>query len=131
MTARLRTLIVAASWPVLVALALWARARSPIDPSGSGRGQNWAGDLEQVAVVGAVEVIVLLAILRPWSYRRSWGRAFGAAVLYGLYGLLSFVAGMHSGSIVGMHELWLLAIAATMVVSALVSLLAPEPDAAA
>jgi hypothetical protein len=131
MSLRFRFALIIAPWPILMGLAFRARMADAFDPSASAFGTNWPGDVAHVALFGAVEVAVLIAIMRPWSYRRSWGRAALAAILFAAYGLFTLLVGMHAGSILGIHALWLLALGVSMAITAFVSVLAPEGKAAA
>jgi hypothetical protein len=93
---------------VLAAMALLALHRDPyvVDPGRRGYGQNWPGDLSNAMWLGAFEVLGLLVVLRPWSYRRSWGRALVALALFVPWTLVAAMLGMHAGSINGAHLLW-------------------------
>ena len=50
---------------------------------------------------------MLLAILRPWSYDRSWGRALVAWILLAPWNALSMIMSMHQGGIIVLHWMWL------------------------
>lgn len=82
----------------------------PPDPSREGTaayGHNHAGALVDGLLWSASEVVILYAILRPWSYRRSWGRAAGALALLLPWTAMSMVLTMHAGGVVVLHFLWL------------------------
>lgn len=70
-------------------------------------GHNGEGALVRGLVLVAIELVVLLAILRPWSYHRSWGRALAAAIALAPWTLLSTVLTMHAGGVISLHALWL------------------------
>jgi hypothetical protein len=57
-----------------------------------------------------VECAVVAAILRPKSYKRSWGRALVAAVLLSILHWFFFLP-LHQPAAVGLHAMWLLAMA--------------------
>jgi hypothetical protein len=74
---------------------------------GDSYGYNLPGELGRTVVVMVAELLVLIAVLRPWSYRHSWGRALLALLLLTPWALLNFVATMHSGRIAAVHVFWL------------------------
>jgi hypothetical protein len=69
----------------------------------------------------AGEVAVLYLVLRPWSYRRSWGRALLALVLCAPPLLLALLVLIHSGGIMAWHAMWLLAVFVTLLTCLVVS----------
>lgn len=80
-----------------------------IAPRGSrAYGQNLPGELTRNLLMMTGEAMVLLAILRPWSFRNSWGRALMAWVIVTPYALLYFAVTMHSGPISTAHAFWLI-----------------------
>ncbi len=97
-------------WTVLAAVLMVLSALSDgIAPRGSrAYGQNLPGELTRNLLMMAVETMVLLAILRPWSFRNSWGRASIAWVIVTPYALLYFAVTMHSGPISTAHAFWLI-----------------------
>lgn len=65
--------------------------------------------LKGVLIFSAValgECALLLAILRPWSYCRSWGRALSASLLAIGLSLLWVQGALHSPPYFGMHLQW-------------------------
>ena len=69
-------------------------------------GHNGPDALREGLVWIAAELILVLSILRPWNYDRSWWRpAVALLMVVPLVGLL-FVTQMHSGGIHGLHLLW-------------------------
>jgi len=114
--------------PALWAATAWMMARDwasdPYDPvlSGTARyGHNHEGALVDGLVLTLVELAVLVAILRPWSYDRSWGRSLVAVVLLAPWAFLSMVMSMHAGGIVVVHLMWILLALVGLVVVFLVS----------
>jgi hypothetical protein len=59
--------ILPAAWLVLLGDTLWVRYRDPFgrSPTHPGYGENFPGDLSSSLVIGAVEIAVLSAVLRP------------------------------------------------------------------
>ena len=113
MALRPRTLLAsiapfAAALAVLAVMGLQALHRSPYvtNPRQRRYGQNWPGDLSTEITLGAWEMLALMLILRPWSYRRSWGRALFALVLAIPWTLFMAMVGMHAGSVNGAHLVW-------------------------
>ena len=65
--------------------------------------------LEGVLTFSAValgECALLLAILRPWSYCRSWGRALSASLLALVLSSLWIQGVLHSPPYFGVHLQW-------------------------
>jgi hypothetical protein len=54
------------------------------------------------------ELGVLVAILRPWSYQKSWGRALGALGACLPLTFFALLLTMHAGSVASVHALWML-----------------------
>lgn len=106
-------------WPLVVAWGATAvfmvmdARRDPFNPTlqGTARyGHNHAGALTQGLLVTLVELVVLTAILRPWSYRQAWGRALVALAVLLPWTFASACLTMHAGGVVMVHLLWLLAL---------------------
>ena len=74
-----------------------ALERAAIAPGDYRIAQVDPGELARILTVAAGEIIVLLAILRPWSYRRSWGRALLAFAVLSPWLLLWGAVGLHAG----------------------------------
>lgn len=70
-------------------------------------GHNHEGALVQGLCMLAIEIAIAVAILRPWSYCRSWGRALSLSLLLVPWTMLATVAAMHAGSVFTTHALWL------------------------
>jgi len=94
--------------------ALMARSYflgDPPDPSRvgtAGYGHNHAGALAEGLLMTLSEAAALYLILRPWSYRRSWGRALGALALLAPWTAIAAILTMHAGGVVMLHLAWLL-----------------------
>jgi len=95
-----------------ILLLMWRSAIRDPGPTGlPGDLPNWhnrAGDLALMTRLVLVEAVVALLIFRPWSYRRNWGRAGVAVLLFAPWLLLNFMLLIHSGPIMVLHALWLL-----------------------
>lgn len=109
-------------------IAVWAMWRShqldPFDPTLQGTdryGHNGEGDFKTFFIITLVELAVLYIVLRPWSFRRSFGRLLVVLVLFMPWTFLSMLASMHAGSIVSLHWLWLVAVDAVLFVCAVVA----------
>jgi hypothetical protein len=105
--------------------------RDPFDPARSGTqryGHNTPGTLGWTLAVMAVELVVLLAILRPSTYERSWGRALGAFALYAPAALFSALFAMHAGGILAIHLLWMLVVTLGLFVLMILSLASRGTD---
>ena len=103
-----RSSLFAALWLVGVAVLLWAGAQGDgysTAVRGAQTSYPWAGVLTMGAILSG-EVALFYALLRPESYRRSWGRALGTA-LAGVVLTVAFGLGlMHSPPHVYAHWLW-------------------------
>jgi hypothetical protein len=97
-------------WTVLAVVLMVLSAMSDgIAQRGSrAYGQNLPGELTRNLLMMAVEAMVLLSILRPWSFRNSWGRALIAWLIVTPYALLYVAVTMHSGPITTAHAFWLI-----------------------
>ena len=103
-------------WTILALLLAWwtvtlVRMRSSALHAGgsvaTSGARGAAGDLRTYVIMTAVELGVVLLLLRPWSYRRSWGRAFVTAVLLLPWSFVWLMLLAHSGGVKGLHFLWL------------------------
>jgi hypothetical protein len=93
---------------------MWRSAMNDPGPTGLPNDlPNWhnrPGDLNRNALLVVAEALVALAVIRPWSYARSWGRALAAVTLFAPWVLLNFMFMVHSGGIMVLHTLWLVAL---------------------
>ena len=100
-----------AFWLLAVGDMTWTYLSNPHDPTLTGTdryGHTYPGELARILTVAAGEIIVLLAILRPWTYRRSWGRALLAFAVLSPWLLLWGAVGLHAGPTTHAHTAWLL-----------------------
>lgn len=119
---------------VFAALMLWDALLHPPDPSLIGTrayGHNGPGAFGEALQYLIPELLVALLVLRPWSYRASWGRALIAAIIGVPWTMLIAVAGMHAGSVFLIHLLWLIILDVVFLVSLLWSLFAAARGARA
>lgn len=84
-------------------------------------GHNHDGALGDGLVLTLIELAILVAILRPWSYDRSWGRALVAVILLLPWTTLSMMLSMHQGGVVVLHFAWLFLVLVGVFVAFLVS----------
>jgi hypothetical protein len=93
------------------------------DPLGRQYGANGPGDLQLAFKFLVFDLLVLYGILRPWSYRRSWGRSLVALLILAPWAFFSIFATMHSGHIMTSVAAWqvlmVIALAIAVVVSAI------------
>lgn len=108
------------AWLVAVMLILWGRT-GRFDPLGAEYGANSPGDLRTAFGFLTLDMLVLYAILRPWSYRASWQRSLWAFTLVTPWALFSMAATMHSGQILGLLAFWQLLLVPALAVTMLVS----------
>ena len=136
------------NWPRIAALlALWLASVACMvtdyvaDPYDAGRTgtrayfHNHEGALAQGLGASAIELAVLLLILRPWCYRRSWRRAVLALTVFVPWTALCALSLMHAGGVFVFHAIWLtcvvLVLAACAVWSGAAALRARPPAATA
>ena len=79
----------------------------PATPQQHPYGHNAEGSLVLGLTMVWIEVVVLLAVLRPWSYARSWGRALTATAMWLPWALYGTLLAMHAGGVIIVHTLWL------------------------
>jgi len=117
-----RALLLPGLWAIIVAWMAVAAARDPFDPTRQGTsryGHNDPGTLGLGIVVTLVELLLALAVLRPWKPGPAWIRLGVALVLLVPWGLFSGIMCLHAGSVFIIHFLWL-ALLLVAVVAALV-----------
>ncbi len=111
-------------WAATVAAIVLDHLGDPYDETRVGTevyGHNAPGTLGVVLGATFLELLIILIILRPGSYLRSWGRPLsGLVVLAPLIGL-SLVMSMHAGGILLIHLLWLAVLATLCVLLVLIS----------
>lgn len=108
--------LVATAFPMAAFLILAAAVdRAGFDPSATQLDKNWPGDLQRTLVASAVETVVLVLILRPWSFRDSTGRLVLALALFAPWTAFNLLTSTHTGEIIGAHLFWLLAVCASLV----------------
>jgi hypothetical protein len=116
-------------WLVTALLMVRDDANDPYSPDleGSARyGHNHQGALWQTLLITLVELAILYAFLRPWSYRRSWGRAVAALALFLPLAAFSMLMTMHAGGILLIHFLWLAVVMVLLFGATLARWLSPQ-----
>ena len=111
-------------WLLLVALMIQDWVADPYNPSLRSTavyGHNQDGALFQGMLWSTLELAVLYVILRPWSFRVSWGRALLALLLLLPWTAVSAMAVMHAGGVFVLHALWLLVVSCSLIALALAS----------
>lgn len=96
----------------------------PYDPSLEGTaayGHNQEGALLQGLGLSLSELIILMGILRPWSFDRSWGRGMATFALLLPWTALAILSMMHSGGVFALHALWLMVVLVGVLVLTIVS----------
>lgn len=120
-----RSAILPAVWVLLLVQMLRVRYRDPFgrSPTHPGYGENMPGDLTAHLLVSAIEVAVLLIVVRPWKDTPAWSRLLIALALFAPWSWLAMMIGMHAGSIDATHTFWRFGIAAGLALACLVSAL--------
>jgi hypothetical protein len=104
------------AFPIAAFLILAGAAdRAKFDPSATDYGKNWPGDLQRTLLEAAIGTVVLVMILRPWSFRDSTGRLALAAALFVPWTAFSLLTSTHTGEIIGALLFWLLMVCFALV----------------
>jgi hypothetical protein len=111
-------ILIALSAVVLALLIIHGQQVGRFDPTHRQNGANWPGDLAAAMWRGALWLGLLVLLLRPWSYRRSWGRALVASLFFGSAGVLLLMAGMHAGPTMNAPTFWMLLVALSCLIAA-------------
>jgi len=101
------------AWTAVAAAMVRAWQRDPYNPSLKGTESyfhNPAGALGTGILFISIDVLVLYAVLRPWSYHLSWRRALGALLLFTPWAVLNTFSLVHAGSVWATHVMAVLAI---------------------
>jgi hypothetical protein len=101
------------AWTAVTAEMVRGWLRDPYNPALKGTDSyfhNPAGALGTGILVISIDILVLYAVLRPWSYHRSWRRALAALVLFTPWAVLNTFSLMHAGSVWATHVMAVLAI---------------------
>jgi hypothetical protein len=111
-----RVAFVAALFGLASGVVLWSwHARPPVAGlSGSAiNGRNVPGDLSTVLGMLGVEFLVALVALQPWTPRprRRW--VGGAGLVFGAWGVLRILVGLHSPPVMLPHDLLMLVLGLT------------------
>lgn len=105
---------------IVTAIAMAANyASDPYSPMLQGTaayGHNHAGALTDGLLFSFAELILVGVILRPWSYRQSWGRAVAAWIAFVPWTLMAMMMSMHAGGVFLIHFVWLLALTTVLTV---------------
>ena len=71
-------------------------------------GMAYPGEMPALALLLAIDAALLLAVVRPWSYRHSWGRALVALVLWTPWAFAAIAAVAAKGGPASLaHATWL------------------------
>ena len=111
-------------WIIGIVVMVRSYYGNPHDPTLTGTdayGHTQLGELARILRITAVEVLVFLLLLRPWSYQRSWMRALAGVVLLTPWLLLWGALGLHAGPTTHAHTSWLLLFWLGLTVSGIVS----------
>ena len=116
-------------WLTIALMMVRNHLGDPYTPELSGTaiyGHNPPGALLQGLIWSFSELVILMAILRPWSYRHSWTRGLGAVAILLPWAGLSVIMTMHAGGIVALHALWIALLLVIMLVVTTVSAIASK-----
>jgi hypothetical protein len=103
------------AFPMAAFLILAGAAdRAGFDPSATDYGKNWPGDLPRTLLEAAIGTVLLVLILRPWSFRDSTDRLVLALALFVPWTALRLLTSTHTGEIIGALLFWLLAVCASL-----------------
>lgn len=122
---RIAGVVALVAWWLFIVVRMWMDAQRDPGPTGLPNDiPNWhnrPGHLQWFATCSAVELLVVLLILRPHTYARSWRRALAALALLTPWTFFFMVMLMHSGGIMYYHVLWLLVLWSVLALLALAS----------
>ncbi|MFN8454160.1 MAG: hypothetical protein U0401_05710 [Anaerolineae bacterium] len=109
---------------ILIVVFMYLNYRhDPPNPALTGTatyGRNVEGEFEQNLNGTGAELVILYLILRPWSYRHSWGRSLAALILFFPWTGLHLI-NMHAGGTTTIHGLGLLLLETILLGMTLVS----------
>ena len=117
-------ILFAGFWIIGVLVMAGSYYANPHDPTLTGvdaYGHTQVGELARILQITAVELLVFVVVLRPWSHRRSWIRAVTGLALLTPWLLLWGAVGLHSGPTTQAHTSWLLLFWVALLISAIVS----------
>ena len=97
---------------------LWAAALALMIREATGTQTGFTNSLLPVALLTSVEMLILYAVLRPWSYERSIARAALASVVFVPWCAVSAAIATRSGRFMLLHSLWIGAV--SMLLAALI-----------
>jgi|GEM_PF-5950118 len=97
---------------------LWATALALMIREAAGTQTGFVGNLLPVALLTSLEMLILYAVLRPWSYERSIARAALASVVFVPWCAISAAAATRGGQLMLLHGLWIGAV--SMLLAALI-----------
>jgi hypothetical protein len=108
----------------LLAVACYLRAGFIADGYAMGHGIEVAaypvGSVLLFSLVSAVECLVLWLVVRPSSFRRSWGRLLAALGLFIPWLIVSLLGLMHAPPVHAAHAYWLLLMVAGLAVATVI-----------
>ena len=94
-------------WTLGVLVMTWTYYAHP-DPGTGANGTTYQGELATMLGVTTLQVAVFGALLRPWSYQRSWDRAVGSLLILTPCIPVWMIMNMHAGPTSGMNVMWLM-----------------------
>jgi hypothetical protein len=106
-------------WLGTLALMVADHVNDPFNPllEGTRRyGHNDASALERGVIMTAVELAVLVGILRPWSYWHAWLRALIALIVLVPWTFFALLLTMHAGGIMAIHAVWCMALCVVLLI---------------
>jgi hypothetical protein len=95
-----------AYWTLVVGFVVATYSAYPPDPDlrdTASYGHTAPGELRVDLIVMALEIAVFAALLRPWSYARSWGRALVSLGVLTPWLVFLLAVGIHAGPPIRVH----------------------------
>ena len=96
-----------AFWAFIALWMLYAGLSDPPTLGGEERGHNVEGSLALGLLASTLELVVFMALLRPWSGRSQWGGVILAWGVFLPWTMISMLMSLHGGSVLMLHLLWL------------------------
>jgi hypothetical protein len=121
-------------WATTAAWMVLDYRADPPDPTRSGPqtyGHNHDGALTIGLVMTVAELGLVIALLRPWSYERSWGRSLAMVMVLLPWLVFSTLMAIHAGGVLGIHLAWVAALLLIALVATIWSGIAAKRAASA
>ena len=121
----LRTAAIPCLWLAFATMMTSAHLADPPSPGDAERGANVEGALQVALGASFTEMLVFLALILPWSPRRSGGRLLLCWGVFAPWLTLTALMSLHGGPVILLHLLWVLVLVGALTVWTATHLIAP------